>query len=378
MPYEMTVHAQDASSGRVGEVLAALEGAAQAAVPYDHVDIAVAYASAEGVRLLEEAVAGKYWVESRKRFLVSMDFGFTQPRALTLLSEIANAEVRIPNGSKVLESPSLRPPSAFHPKVFVFRGDQWFKLSALIVGSANLTASALSTGSEVVSRQLWTGSYPTEAWNSREQAKPLLDWFDYSWETADPLIEVIEPYKQRRRALPAPHGPREERTRSTRRYLASADDHAISGSLSVQFAEARTLWVEASSMIKNRGTAAGNQLNTPRGTRVFFGFDSDHVPRNTTLGSVAIRVEGYSYVPRSIRFGDNGMDIVGLPIPEDNGIDTYEGSYLVFTREMQSVDGQERFTLRPVNAEALSVMRERAHNSVEHMMRGGRRFGLLF
>lgn len=378
MPYEMSVHAQDPSIGRVGVVLEALGDASERAGTYEHVDIAVAYASSEGVRLLDERLSSGTWSAASKRFLVSVDFGFTQPKALERLSSLNNAEVRIPNGQSVLASPSLRPPSAFHAKAFAFRGEEWHNLSALIVGSANLTASALSTGAEVVTKQLWTSTPSAAEWGHLELAKPVLDWFEEAWATADPLSDVLDEYRSRYRSLPKPRKLQEERTPATRRYLASPDGHVISGTLPVQLAAAKSLWVDGKSIIQNRSAGPGNQLNTTRGTRVFFGFGSENRSKNTRLGMVNIRVESHPYIERPVRFGHNGMDVINLPIPEENGVDTYQDMFLVFSRDRVSSTGRGQFSLTVTDEAGLAALKEAAANSVELSMHGGREYGLLF
>lgn len=375
MVYEMSVHAQDPKVGRVGVVLDAIAHASRESRGYDHVDIAVAYASTKGVNLLNDTLSDEAWTAATKRFLVSIDFGFTQPKALQTLSELDNSEVRIPNARAVLDSPTLRPPSAFHAKAFMFRGDEWFTLKGLVVGSANLTASALSTGAEVVTKQLWSdGSFPTEAWGHLRQARPVVDWFEDTWQSSELLTDVLDDYRERYRRLPKPRIPPEERTRATRTYLASPSGHVISGSLPVQLAAAKSLWVDGSSIIHNREPRPGNQLNTPRGTRVFFGFSSENVSRNTILGAVDIRISGHQYVERSVRFADNGMDIIGLPIPEQYGVDTYQDTILIFSHD----NGTNRFTLTVTDPAGLADYQTRAANSVELSMSGGRRYGLLF
>lgn len=377
--YQTSVHPQDPSVGRVGIVLEAIGTAAQLASDYERVDVAVAYASAEGVRLLDEKLSGPNWIGARKRFLVSLDFGFTQPAALIRLSELSNAEVRVPNGRAVLASATLRPPSAFHAKVFIFGLDELPYLRALVVGSANLTASALTTGAEVVTTQSWSQrGFPPAAWRHLKKAQPVLDWFEDTWKDADLLENVLDDYRVRRRALPKPARIREDKTQATRRYLASLESHEISGDLPVQLAAAKELWVDASSVIKNRKNQPGTQLNTPKGTRVFFGIDAAKVPEKTTFEPIDIRVAGYTYAERTIRFNTNGMDVINLPIPWQNGVDTYKGTFLVFTRELPDAAGRRRFTLTVTNASDIGDRIASAANSIELSMKGGRRYGLLF
>ncbi|UOQ61184.1 hypothetical protein MUN76_04230 [Leucobacter rhizosphaerae] len=374
--YQVAVHAQDSAIGRVGVVLKAIAHAADRAGDYECIDIAVAYASAEGVRLLENALAGPSWAEARKRFLVSLDFGFTQPKALTRLTEISRAEVRVPNGREVLRSAALQPQTAFHAKVYSFGVEEYPHLRALVVGSANLTASALSTGAEVVTSQTWK-SYAT-AWNDLRRAQPVLDWFEDTWENADAIDDVFDEYRQKRRALKMPPRIQEERTPATRRYLASLEDHEISGDLSVQLAAAKELWIHASSMIRNRGDLPGSQINTPRGTRVFFGFPSEKRSRNTTLGSINLRVTGHAYHDRTLRFGDNGMDVINLPIPEQNGVETYLGTFLLFSRDSPEDENPPYYTLTVTDAAGIDAKKASAANSVDLTMNGGREYGLLF
>ncbi len=374
--YQVAVHAQDSTIGRVGVVLEAIAHAADRAGDYECIDIAVAYASAEGVRLLEEKLAGPSWAEARKRFLVSLDFGFTQPKALTRLAEIGNTEVRIPNGREVLSSPALRPQSAFHAKVFSFGVEQYPNLRALVVGSANLTASALSTGAEVVTTQTWK-SHAT-AWNDLRRAQSVHKWFEDTWENADALDNVLDEYRLKRSALPRPPRIREEKTPATRHYLASMEDHEISGDLSVQLAAAKELWIDASSVIRNRGTRPGSQLNTPRGTRVFFGFASEKVPRDTTLGAIDLRVIGHDYHDRTVRFSNNSMDIINLPIPEENGVETYQGTFLLFARDSPGPDNRRRYTLTVTDEAGIDAKKASAANSIDLSMNSGRKYGLLF
>lgn len=375
--YEVSIHPQDAEVGRVGVVLDVLADASARAADYTHLDVAVAYASGEGVRLLDERLASETWSGAQKRFLVSIDFGFTEPRALSRLNDLPNAEVRVPNASSVLQSPSLKPRSAFHAKTFAFGGANWYELRSVVVGSSNLTASALSVGAEVVTKLVWDS--PAAARDDLQRTKPHFDWFNEAWDRAEMLVDVLDAYRARRRALPKPRRRLpEERTAPVRRYVASLDGHVVNGTLAVQLAAARTLWISGESIIHNRGGLPGNQLNTRRGTRVFFGFGADDVSRNTTLGFVNIRVGDRSYIERSIRFGDNGMDIVGLPISEQNGLETYEGVILVFTRDGASEVNDNHYTLTVTDEEGLAALKAAAANSVELSMASGRPYGLLF
>lgn len=61
MTYTVDVHAQDASIGRVEEVLAAITAASVDAAAFSHADIAVAYASRDGILLLRDRLQSNEW-----------------------------------------------------------------------------------------------------------------------------------------------------------------------------------------------------------------------------------------------------------------------------------------------------------------------------
>src|SRR5581483_10115396 len=107
------------------------------------------------------------------------------------------------------------------------------------------------------------------------------------------------------------------------------------------------LWVQVEELYKNRGPdKAGNQLDLPRGARVFFGFPADDVPRNTIFGNVVIVCDGYDPVVRSMRFGNNMMDKINLPVPGQHGPGTYDHSFLLFEKIGPERQGRHVFRLR--------------------------------
>jgi HKD family nuclease len=379
MPYAARVYAQDPSLGRVEEVLSAIAAASSDAGRYTCVDMAVAYATNAGVNLLDQRLdSSPAWEEASKRFLVSIDFGITEPRALVRLAGLPNAQVRVPNGLAVLAA-SLHPPNTFHAKSYLFRTATWTSPSALVVGSANLTASALAAGSEIVVKQSWTRSLSRSDRQHLRGAKPFLTWFEDAWATASPLEDVLSEYEVLYRRKPTPRTPPEERTPATRSYLGSGDDQEVSGPLTVQLAAARALWVRTDVLYHNRGPGKpGNQLDTPRGTRVFFGFPPDKVSKNTIFGYVRIRVQGYPSVTRSVRFGNNEMDKVNLPVPGSDGPESYDDAYLIFEHAGTSENGRLHFTLTVTDKDGLDAHIQAATNFVNLTMASGREYGLLF
>lgn len=378
MPYAAHVHPQDSTTGRVGEILHGLVRAASAAGPYAAVDAAVAYASNAGVGLIEHGL-GQHpsWAGASKRFLVSIDFGITDPRALSRLSRIASADVRIPNGQAVLASSSLRPPSTFHPKAYLFRGPSWASPSALIVGSANMTVSALATGSEVATSQVWSGSLSSSNRALLQHARTFSDWFEDAWLSSDPLSQILAAYRTRYKQMPTPRGPLEERSKAVKVFTAPAASNVATGTYAVQLMAAQAYWIKTDALYKNLGYA-GSQLDMPRGTRVFFGFPAAVGATSGILGRVALRVPGFNEVERSVKSAGNQMDKVNLPIPGRHGPSSYDNSVLIFDRDGTAASGLPRFKLTVTDATGLAHRKAAAANCVNMHMQGGREFGLLF
>jgi hypothetical protein len=108
-----------------------------------------------------------------------------------------------------------------------------------------------------------------------------------------------------------------------------------------QLRMATRLWIETGNLHKNRGKGQpGNQLMMSAMTRVFFGFAAEDVPTDTHIGSIDIRFVGHARVERTLRFSNNSMDVLNLPVPGDDGPDAYDQEVLLFTK---SVDSQSSY-----------------------------------
>lgn len=382
MSYTAAVHAQDHSVGRVEEVLHGIEQAAKAAGAYAALDAAVAYASGRGARLLVDRLQSTSgWASSAKRFLISIDFGITDPSALTFLASLPGAEVRIPNASAVLANVRLMPPRTFHAKGYLFRGRTWGSPSGLVIGSANMTVSALATGSEAVSTHSWNGTLGRQDSIHLSKCQPFLDWFHDAWARAEPAGPVIPLYDARYRSRPSPRGPREDRTRAARAYAADPNRNVVAGRLGAQLLAADAVWFQTDVLYANRGPGkAGNQLDTPRGTRVFFGFPATNNPKNRVFGHVMVQVGSKPAVSRSVRFAGNSMDKVNLPVPGREGPSTYDNSVLIFERTGQVIGGLPLFRLVVTDTAGLQRRKGRARHAVDLEMGTARHrgYGLLF
>ena len=150
------------SPGNPGVAIAGVEAVASGA-RFDRLRGAFAYASVPGTQEFIDALtvgAGSDWRPMQKRWLISADFGFTEPGALELLLALPGSEVRIPDAPYLLRQ-GLRPRVTHHAKGLVLdrRGTpEGHAPLALFVGSANLTASALYDNFEYVVTSIWTGA----------------------------------------------------------------------------------------------------------------------------------------------------------------------------------------------------------------------------
>jgi hypothetical protein len=109
-----------------------------------------------------------------------------------------------------------------------------------------------------------------------------------------------------------------------------------------------------------------------RGTRVFFGFGDRALPRNSPIGSVRILFEGHS-ATRNLRFGNNQMDKLDLPVPDVEGPPSYQNETLLFTRESPT---SYRLTLGTAAEIADWKARSRATGTL-FAMQSGREFGVF-
>lgn len=91
----------------------------------------------------------------------------------------------------------------------------------------------------------------------------------------------------------------------------------------------------AAYVTRNRGLdRPGNQIDMPRGMNRFFGFNAPaNLPINSVIGEITFVTPSDQEVVRNLRLGNNMMEKITLPIPEDYGFDMYDGKVLVFRAE---------------------------------------------
>lgn len=371
--YVQRWHTQDHATGALERTLAGI--VSLAGLPhYNRFRAAVAYATVTGcAKLVQRIEAARHWLRSEKRWLISIDFGRTEPKALEFLAALPKAEVRIPFGARVVARGGFAPIVPFHPKVYAV-DDGCNRVFGTFVGSGNLTASGLLTGSESGVLAYWLDPTAAEK-KAMASAYDHMSWFDEAWGRSDPLADVIGEYKRNWKKSKPPF--EEDNSEAVELYAEGAG-RVISGKSAVAFASAKALWVEIGELYKNRGAGqSGNQVDLPRGCRVFFGFPATTVARNTVFGDVMLQNDGFSPVRCSVRFGNNQMDKVNLPVPGTDGPATYDNSILMFERKTRGAGGLARFRIVIGSRTKLEQWKKSAPSSTEMEMQSGRKYGLL-
>lgn len=339
-------------------------------VPHDNFQAAVAYASLAGCQRLVTSFSERLrnWHKVTKRWLVSIDFGLTDPDALEFLTRLDRSEVRVPRAREVLAA-ALRPKVRFHNKLFLFSHSRRIDSMGLISGSANLTYSGLFLNNEQA-----TGLIVVDAHGSIE--RQLLDrmvrvriGLEQDFSAADPVTDSLA--AEYREAWNRGRSASEDDNELVRRV--STPSRVAPLEMAAALALAGALWVEVGRVNENRGPGVpGNQIDLPRGIRVFFGFSTGEVPRNTLLGAVRIRFRD-QVILRNMRFGNNYMEKLDLPIPGEGGPETYEYQTLLFRR---SDDGS--FEMELGTPATIRAWEERSQQFGRlFTMRGGRRYGIF-
>lgn len=242
---------------------------------FDVARSAVAYVTIAGARELLAAASPHPF--SSSKWLVGLDDCVTQPNAIELLGGLRGAELRVVS----LESQGWR----FHPKFFLFDSRVGVRRSLAVIGSANLSAAALSGNAEAFALLELTGA--------REFAE-----LDQSWEslwrlghvpTASELADYSTRYgaahKLRRR------GDRRRQPPRIRRVLDS--DEAL-----IDPEQATTCWIECGNV-----TALGRELELKAEQGLFFGL----APQGGAPTSFDFSVSDGRRVSLRLKYQENHM-----------------------------------------------------------------------
>jgi HKD family nuclease len=338
---------------------------------YNRVTGAFAYATKRGVLLLLDALKTnmRRWEQIEKRWIVSIDFARTEPAALRSLLSLSNSVVRVPFFEEVMRK-KFMPAKCFHLKTLLFDTTRGLKGPVgLLVGSGNLSLSGLSLGYESALAVSWNGgtSRNIEQRNSAILAEVtnIADLFELSTLVTRSMINKYARYR--------PKTQRKVEDDSGEIISVVNKNSELDFKKAIALRTAKNLWVNVTYVTPNRGKGVpGNQIDLSRGTRVYFGFTAQKVKRNESLGDATIRYDDSTIVCH-MRFGNNYMDKLNLPIPGEAGPETYENKTLLFEKQL---DGT--FKLRiGTRSDVRNWKKFSRRQGTLYGMRSGREYGIF-
>lgn len=333
-------------------------------------DVAAAYITSGGVFELTKqmkASMGAAWKGVKKRWITSFDYCRTEPLALETLLSLPSSSVRIHNAAFCLEHHGT-PKVPFHPKAFLFRGDQ---RDFALAGSGNISRSGLLKGFEaglVIAVNRVDPDEPT----SSAAVKSLRTWFSVTWNGATALDgNLLEAYTELYESTPNLKSPVPTEDDVASDYVGGT---ALSDKDLQKLRVCRNFWIEAGNVTKNFGPKLpGNQLMMKRLSRVFFGFDPTAVAENTQIGTVHISFDGGPTGGYSLTYSDNKMDKLVLPHPSEVGPPSYDNQPLLFRRMTPKLF---RLTLGTKPDKASWLKKSKAIQAA-FVMKGGREWGVF-
>jgi hypothetical protein len=279
---------------------------------FTRLDAAVAYVTASGVKALRDGHAANL-ARLDRRWLSSFDWCRSEPVALEALGQTATSSVRIHDGAFVAGRSGCAPRLPFHPKGFLFSGQD---ARLLVSGSGNLSLNGITRGVELDTvLEVRTPTSPGEValWDELGQIEA---WFDTQWAAAYAYQGALRGrYQAAYASTPPAPAPTDDDW---------APDALPRGYTPSQLAGARraaVFWIEAGNLTPNRGAGVpGSQLMMRAMTRVFFGARATVVPVKTPLGSVDIRYGATNYPNETLEYAHNGMDRLNRRFADERGV----------------------------------------------------------
>ena len=276
--------------GAGGATLAAALTAVTDDNKFDRLDVAVAYATFQGVKTLTNALGG---LPPVSRWVVGLDDAITQPEAIEHLMKLDGAEIRLA---------ALAPKRRFHPKIYRLWSSTQPELCVLALGSGNMTQNGLRYNGEASALL---------ASESAEEAKSLEEVWLEMWGLGVEVTELaLNTYKAKHSAA------KKERKKIAALGVAPPEPDADAlAEQEIVFdgdpTKAEVVWVDFGSAMGN-----GRELEFPKAVMPFFGiFDGTPTPQ-----------------PRKFRFQNNHSMDISLVRRDNNGM-----WRITFTQEVPNV-----------------------------------------
>ncbi|MCX7319155.1 MAG: hypothetical protein NT113_06520 [Hyphomicrobiales bacterium] len=280
-----------------------------------------AYATFSGCAEFQRRFGDAFWNARQSRWLFGVDYGRTAPAALKFISAKPNTTVKIANGDVVVTASGFAPEQDFHMKA-CFAWNETNQIYGMIAGSGNFSRNGLTESTECGTLLV--------AKDKDEYATCLKETFDGAselWDEGIELNSIFELYKEtwsntifRAPAVELQIEEPDDATEDENQVPAEEGEH-------------RFFWIDAGYVTRNRGAdKPGNQIDLPRGTHKFFALPTDpNQQKNSVIGDITF-VFSQGNLVRALRLGNNMMEKITLPIPEDYGIGAYDGTIIEFER----------------------------------------------
>lgn len=241
----------------------------------DRLDVAVAYATLQGVRCLELALND---VSLVSRWVVGIDDAVTQPEALEYLAGLRRSKVRLA---------SMLPQKRFHPKLYCLWSSSHKHKGVTVIGSGNMTLNGMLNNGETA--VLLESESPKETKALRRQWKAMWQLGERATQRRIDSYRVgyIEGRKRRRELVDLDLSPPEPEP-----------DAAVEIGAGVvgEFGDANLVWLDAGS-----ASAGGRDLEFPRQMTPFFG-----LTKSPSLKMFEMR-DGQRFTLRLTERKHNGM-----------------------------------------------------------------------
>ena len=307
------------------------------------VDVAMAYATHRGVDDLSQSLEDiEGWSSARKRWLVGIDYCRSDPLALEHLRSLPRSRVKIFDGTFVSTRTSCVPRTSYHVKLYIVRGET---RNAVILGSGNLSHTGLKVGIEAGTSIL---DVRTKKMRAAEE------WFEKHWSNSISWTRVRAAYTKQYSSV------QNRKTPAVLEDDTAPTSSGNSGQISPQHLRTMrvcdNLWIDTGNLHENLGKGRpGNQLMLKRNSRAFFGFPVEDLEKDSWIGSVEIEYDGQVRLECQMRFSNNAMDVLTLPIPGTEGPAQYDQETLRFERK-----GIRKFRLHVGRAGDKSSWRQRS------------------
>ena len=232
---------------------------------FDRLSVAVAYATIDGIRTLEEALGG---IPEESQWLIGLDDAITQPGAIDVIKTFKGSQVKVISLTKEKRR--------FHPKIYHAWSSIDLSRSVLIIGSGNLTRHGLKLNGEA--GVLLQSDTLADADNHRSPWPSI--WAAGKMPTEKVMAEYAEKYKAARNA---------------RRKVADAGAAPQDEAREIDLAVAKTLWLDIGS-----ANSKGTDIDLPRILTSYFGIiegqvghpDIELIAPDKSLSSATLKFYG--------------------------------------------------------------------------------------